>query len=266
MFQNTFFFQDFTIIEIVDILLVLLIVLQLFRSLRGSKAFNIFLGSLIVYLCFLLAKKLQMRFMSEILNRLVSIGLLGLVIVFQPEIRKFLIVLGKRSTIGRNNFITKFFQKNSLNKYIIEEEVIEEITIALRYFQEKKLGATLVILRPDNNEFDTNSGTLIYGNVSAKLLENIFSKNTPLHDGAVLIEKNSIIAAGVVLPISQSTELPTQIGLRHRSAVGATENNDALSIIVSEETSKLSIAFQGKIRMGIPLEDVKKELYDMMTS
>ncbi|KXK43934.1 MAG: membrane protein [Bacteroidetes bacterium OLB11] len=261
MIQHDFFFNDIKAIEVLDILLVLLIVFQLFRSLKGSRAFNIFIGALIVYISWLIVKKLQMPFMSEILDRLVSIGLIGLLVVFQPEVRKFLIVLGRRSSIGKNSFITKFLNYKSLNKYILEEDVIEEITIAIRYLQEKKLGAILVITLSNSFGFDTNTGHQINGTLSAKLLETIFSKSTPLHDGAVVIEKNMIISAGVVLPLSQNTELPSNIGLRHRSAVGASETSDVLVVVVSEETSKLSIAFDGKLQMNVPLEDVKKQLF-----
>ncbi len=266
MFKSDFFLSDFKAIEIIDILLVLLIVIQLFRSLKGSKAFNIFIGALIVYIFWLIVKRLQMPFMSEILDRLVSIGLIGLLVVFQPEVRKFLIVIGKRSTIGKNSFISRIFNYKSLNKYILEEEVIEEIISAIRYFQEKKLGASIVIIRSNMYEFDANAGKIINGVLSAKLLGTIFSKNTPLHDGAVVIDKNTIVSAGVVLPLSQSTELPSHIGLRHRSAVGASETNDVLVVVVSEETSKISIAAEGKLQMNVPLEEVKKQLFDVMSA
>jgi uncharacterized protein (TIGR00159 family) len=267
MFQESFgYFKQLTAIQFVDIALVLLIIFQMFRALRGSIAFNIFIGALVIYILWLIVNRLEMPMMSEILDRLVSIGLIGLLVVFQPEIRKFLIVLGRRSPLGKNGFISRLFQANTLNKYIVEEDVIEEITNALKYFQEKKLGAIIVIVRSERFEFDTNTGNMINGSVSAKLLESIFSKSSPLHDGAVIIDRNNLIAAGVVLPISHSAELPSHVGLRHRSAVGATEHNDVLVIVVSEETAKLSMAYQGKISMGLPMEEVKKEMYNAMTS
>ncbi|MCC7029655.1 MAG: diadenylate cyclase [Chitinophagaceae bacterium] len=267
MFQESLgYFKQLTAIQFVDIALVLLIIFQMFRALRGSIAFNIFIGALVIYILWLIVNRLKMPLMSEILDRLVSIGLIGLLVVFQPEIRKFLIVLGRRSPLGKNGFISRLFQANTLNKYIVEEDVIEEITNALKYFQEKKLGAIIVIARSERFEFDTNTGNMINGSVSAKLLESIFSKSSPLHDGAVIIDRNNLIAAGVVLPISHSAELPSHVGLRHRSAVGATEHNDVLVIVISEETSKLSLAYQGKISMGVPMEEVKKEMYNAMTS
>ena len=207
-----------------------------------------------------------MPLMSEILDRLVSIGLIGLIVVFQPEIRKFLIALGRRSPLGKNGFVSRLFQSNTLNKYIVEEEVIEEISEALSYLQDKKLGAILVIVRSSRFEFDTNTGKMINGTVSSKLIESIFVKTSPLHDGAVLIDKDNLIAAGVVLPISDNSDLPSTIGLRHRSGVGATEHSDVLVVILSEENSKFSIAKNGNLYQDIRLEDVKKEMYSAMIS
>lgn len=255
------YFKGFSVIELFDILLVLLLLFQLYRALKGSIAFNIFVGGVVVYVFWLIVKKVQMPLMSEILDRLVSIGLIGLIVVFQPEIRKFLISLGRRTPLGKNGMFTKLLQSNSLNKYIVEEEVIQEISHALKYLQDKKMGAIMVIARSEQFEFDTNSGKIINGRVSAKLLESIFEKASPLHDGAVLIDKDILIAAGVVLPISDSTELPSGVGLRHRSAVGATEHSDVLVVILSEETSALSVASNGKLSMNLPMEEVKKEMY-----
>jgi uncharacterized protein (TIGR00159 family) len=260
------YFKHITMIQILDIVIVLLLIFQLFRALRGSIAFNIFIGTLAIYVLWLVVNKLQMPLMSEILDRLVSIGLIGLIVVFQPEVRKFLITLGRRSPLGKNGFVSRLFQSNSLNKYIVEEEVIEEISEALSYLQDKKLGAILVIARSERFEFDTNTGKMINGNVSAKLIESIFAKTSPLHDGAVLIDKDNLIAAGVVLPISDQSNLPSNIGLRHRSGVGATEHNDVLVVILSEESGKFSISKSGNLYQDIRLEDVKKEMYKAMIS
>lgn len=260
------YFENLSLIEVADILLVMLLLFQLYRALRGSIAFNIFVGALAIYIFWVIVNKLHMPLMSEILDRLVSIGLISMIVVFQPEIRKFLIALGRRSPIGKNGFISRLFQSNSLTKYIVEEDVIEQISQAIKYFQEKKLGAILVIARSEKFEFDTNTGMMINGTVSAKLLESIFCKASPLHDGAVLIDRDTILAAGIVLPISDSNELPSTIGLRHRSAVGATEHSDVLVVVVSEENSKISMAQHGKLSMNVALEEVKKALYNAMTA
>ena len=261
-----FYFKHSTAIELLDILIVCLLIFQLFRALRRSIAFNIFVGSLVIYILWLVVNKLNMPLMSEILDRLVSIGLIGLIVVFQPEVRKFLVSIGRRSPLGKNGFVSRLFQSNSLNKYIVEEDVIEEISEALAFLSERKIGATLVIARSDRFEFDTNSGKIINGNVSAKLIESIFCKTSPLHDGAGLIDKDNLIAAGVVLPISDNSSLPGNIGLRHRSGVGASEHSDVMVIILSEETGKFSIAKSGQFYQDVRLEEIKKEMFEAMTS
>lgn len=258
------YFREMTWVQILDITLVVLIVLQLYRSLRGSVAFNIFVGSLAIYVLWMVVNRLQMPLMSEILDRMVSIGLIGLIVVFQPEIRKFLIVLGRRSPLGRNGFISRLFQSNTLNKYIVEEEVIDEICHALHYLMGRKAGAILLIARSERISFDTNAGKMINGRVSAKLLESIFEKSSPLHDGAVLIDKDQLLAAGVVLPVSDSTDLPSGIGLRHRAAVGASEDSDVLVVVLSEETGRLALATDGKLMQDVPMEEVKKAMYQAM--
>ena len=206
-----------------------------------------------------------MPLMSEIMDRLVSIGLISMIVVFQPEIRKFLIMLGKKTPFGKSGSLAKFFQANALNKYIIEEDVIEEISQALIRLQQKNCGAIMVIARSDKFEFDTNTGSMINGAVSSKMLESIFSKNSPLHDGAVLIEKDNLIAAGIVLPVSDSHDLPSNIGLRHRAGVGASEHSDVLVVILSEESNKFSLAMQGKLLADVSIEQVKKEMFNAMT-
>lgn len=258
------FLQDMSLIEVLDLCMVLLLIFQLFRALRKSVAFNIFIGSLVVYIIFMVVKRLEMPLMSELLDRLVSIGLIGLIVVFQPEIRKFLISVGRRSPLGKNGFISRLFQSNSLNKYIVEEEVIEEITQALRSLQQKQLGALLVFAPFDQHDIDGHSGLWINGRLSAKLLESIFMKESPLHDGAVLIDKDKLLAAGVVLPISDNAQLPREIGLRHRSAVGASELHDCLVVVLSEETQQFSIAKSGKLSYQTPMEEVKRAMYEAL--
>ncbi|HNB81025.1 MAG TPA: diadenylate cyclase [Chitinophagaceae bacterium] len=260
------YFQHITFIELLDILFVLLIIFQLYRALRKSVAFNIFIGTVVIYFLWLLVKRIHMPLMSEILDRLVSIGLIGLIVVFQPEVRKFLIGLGRRSPFGKNGFVSRLFQSNSLNKYIVEEEVIEEISEAIQFMQENKTGAILVIACSGKIELDLHTGKMIQGKVSAKLLESIFCKSSPLHDGAVLIDRETIIAAAVVLPLSDNIKLPEHIGLRHRSGVGASEQNDVLVVIVSEERGEISLAKNGQLRQAVRLEEVKQEMYQALIS
>ncbi len=258
------YFQKHGLLRATDIVIVLLLIFQLYRALRGSIGFNIFLGALAIYATFIVVRFLDMPLLNEILDRLVSIGIIGLLVVFQPEIRKFLIVVGKRTPFGKNGFFSRMFQANTFNKYVVEEEVINEISEAIMYLIKKKLGAIIIISNSNEYEYDTNTGVLLNSLISAKLIESIFEKNSPLHDGAIIIDRNTILAAHIVLPISDSTDIPSNVGLRHRSGVGATEHNDVIAIIISEERGSISISKQGKLYQNVVLEDVKKEMYKAM--
>jgi uncharacterized protein (TIGR00159 family) len=260
------YFKHHGLIHVIDIVIVLILIFQFYRALKGSIAFNIFLGILAFYIAYLVARALDMPLLNEILDRLVSIGLIGLIVVFQPEIRKFLIILGKRTALGKNGYISRMFQSNTFNKYVVEEDVINEVSDAIMYLLKRKLGAIIIIARSEKFEFDTNTGVLINGTVTAKLIESIFEKYSPLHDGAIIIDKNIIIGARIILPISESAEISSSVGLRHRSAVGATEHSDVLAIVVSEEKNFISISKNGKLYQNVALEEVKKEMYNAMIS
>ncbi|MEZ5047863.1 MAG: diadenylate cyclase [Chitinophagaceae bacterium] len=264
--RNDFFeyFKHITLIQCIDIGLVFILIFQLFRALRRSVAFNIFIGSLFIYIAWIVVNKLNMPIMSEFLDRLVSIGLIGMIVVFQPELRKFLVLLGKQSPVGKDGIFSKLFRANTLNKYYVEEELINEISEAFSYLINNHLGAIIVIAKSNIVEFDTNTGKLINGNVSAKLLESIFCKTSPLHDGAVLIVKDQLVAAGIVLPLSDRQDLPNQFGLRHRSAIGATEHSNVLVVVLSEETQKLTLVQPNAIQHDVSLEEVKKVMYQTM--
>ncbi len=255
------YFSDFTWLQVIDISLVLLLIFQLYRSVKGSIAFNIFIGTLIIYILWRVIHHLEMPLMGEIFDRLVSIGLIGLIVLFQPELRKFLINLGRRPTSGIFN---RFFKKSGLKKYIAEEEVINETMEAIHKFIKQKVGATLVIARTDKYQLDTNSGVLIKSLVSSELLNSIFSPDSPLKNGAVLIDNNQIIAAGITLPISDSQKMAAHRGLRHRGALGAAENGEVIAIAISEETQEVSVAKDKVLMEGLNLEEVKKLMYEAL--
>ena len=255
------YFQQITIVQVLDICLVVLVLFFLFRSLKGSIAFNIFLGALIIYGLWAIVLRLDMPLMSEIMNRLVSIGMIGLIVLFQPEIRKFLVNIGRRSWLGKNGALATFLQSKSLKKYIMEEEVIHSIMTALKNMAKENLGATLVVSRANKFQIDTNTGIMINGLVSAPLLESIFAKTSILHDGAVLIDQEHIVAAKVILPVSNDLSLPHNLGLRHRSAVGASVDNEVIVIVLSEERKTLSLAKEGVLHIDVSPEEIKKELY-----
>jgi uncharacterized protein (TIGR00159 family) len=202
--------------------------------------------------------------LSEILGAFVSAGVIAMLVVFQPEIRKFLLSLGDISISEKLHLP---FQLNISKRQKTKEEdrLVSEMLSALDNLSKTKTGALLVF----NNHFKlhdlTNPGVALHALVSEKLLESIFNKHSPLHDGAVIIVNNRIIFAGSVLPVSDSPDLPPRAGLRHRSAVGITEHSDAVTLVVSEETGNISYAKNGKIRTNLPLVEVKQLLTEIVT-
>lgn len=261
MFLEIGDFSGATWIRIIDVLLVGLLIFQLYRAVKGSIAFNIFIGALIIYLLWRLIDWLEMPLMGEIFDRLVSIGLIGLIVLFQPELRKFLINLGRRPTIG---IFKRFFKTSGLKKYIAEEEIINETMEAIHKFIEEKVGATIVIARTDKYQLDTNSGVLVNGLVSSELLNSIFGDDSPLKNGAVLIDNNQIVAAGLTLPISDSQRMASHRGLRHRAALGAAEHGEVIAIVISEETQEVSVAQDTVLHEALSLEEVKKIMYEAL--
>jgi uncharacterized protein (TIGR00159 family) len=243
---------------------VLILVYQFYRRVRGSLGLNIFFGMILIYLLYKLVKWLQLTVLSEILGAFVSAGVIAMLVVFQPEIRKFLLSLGDISISEKLHLP---FQLNISKRQKTKEEdrLVSEMLSALDNLSKTKTGALLVF----NNHFKlhdlTNPGVALHALVSEKLLESIFNKHSPLHDGAVIIVNNRIIFAGSVLPVSDSPDLPPRAGLRHRSAVGITEHSDAVTLVVSEETGNISYAKNGKIRTNLPLVEVKQLLTEIVT-
>lgn len=233
----------------------------LYQLLRGSIAFNIFIGMILVYIVWWLVQLLQMDLLSQLLTQFVGVGVLMLLIVFQPEVRRFLLILGNTTLKQQSNFLGRL-----LNRPLIVNEAelkadIRAIKSAILKMSRQKTGALIVISSNLNLEFFGGSGVVINADISQPLIESIFNRESPLHDGALVINKNKIHSASVVLPLSSNTELPSSAGLRHRAGVGVTENTDFAAFIVSEETGKLSYAFEGKLHWKIP-ED---QLEDLLT-
>ncbi|WP_143310826.1 diadenylate cyclase [Chitinophaga vietnamensis] len=255
---------EFRWLNIVDLLIVIFLIIQLYRLLKGSLAFNIFVGLLMVYAAYFLVKALKMPILSNILQNFINVGIIAIIIIFQPEIRKFLLVLGKKTPLSKDSFLTKLFLPDKFKSYKDEENIINEIITAVSRMQSSSTGALIVISTTYRVKFDTASSIPIDANVSAKLIESIFQKNSPLHDGALIIVGSKMLAAKVILPVSENPDLPTRIGLRHRSAVGITEHSDNLAIIVSEERGSVSYAQDGNLVQDVSLEDLKVKLYEVL--
>jgi uncharacterized protein (TIGR00159 family) len=230
-------------LDLIDILLVTLLIYQLFRVVRRTNAVSIFAGILMIYLLWLAVRVLNMELLSMILGQVIGVGMIALVIVFQPEIRKFLFLLGER--YGRRNRIVRkiFFPATILRQGLW----IEEVAVACERMAKARTGALIVIRRASEVDGYTDQGVVLDAIVSAALIENIFFKNSPLHDGAVVIEEGRIRAARCILPVSERTNLPSHYGTRHRAALGMSEVTDALVLIVSEERGQISLATDGKI-------------------
>lgn len=252
-------------INVVDFLIVVMLVYQLYRLLRGSLAFNIFLGLVVVYVVFFLVRYLKMPILSSVLKNFIDLGILAIIVIFQPEIRRFLLLIGKRTPFSRDSFFMKLLQSDRLKSYREEERMINELITALEHLSASSTGALIILAHSYKMKFDTAASTLIDGTVSAKLIESIFEKNSPLHDGALIIAGNRILAAKVILPISDNPDLPTRIGLRHRSAVGATEHSDSIALIVSEEKGTVSYAKDGKLYQDVGLDELKIILLNALT-
>ena len=236
-------FIPFTLVDFIDILLVSLLLYGLYRATKGTNALYILSGIVLIYLAWVVVNALNMELLSTILSQIISVGVIAFLIVFQPEIRRFLQMIGMRQK--QLQFITRIFssaQKEELN--------LTPIVDACREMSESKTGALIVIGQRSDLTLIIDGGISINATVSQSLLQNIFFKNAPLHDGAVVVEDNRIVAAKCILPVTQSA-VPKSYGTRHRAALGMSEISDAIILVVSEETGGVSIAHDGQLRRNI---------------
>lgn len=239
--------QDY--IFFLDILTLTGLVIFIYRFLKGSVAFYILFGLVILTLAGELFNYLHFRLLYDMYYQFSKFGLILVAIVFQPEIRRLLLVIGRNKFVNKVKALKRLFIKG--NTAFKEKNQIASITEALKYMSERKIGAILVIQQSGNLKQYRDTGVKINGEISGKLIESIFAKDSPLHDGAVIIEDFLIRTAGCTLPVSENDRLPERVGLRHKSAVGITEVSDAIVFIVSEETGKVSIAEDGRLTIGI---------------
>ena len=239
--------REFSVIDIIDLILVTLLLIELYRLIRGTLGINIFFGMLLIYAAYLLVKFLNLHLLTEIIGQFVNAGVIALLIVFQPEIRRFLLKLGKAGLGDREN-LWDFIRGNKKQKTRQHEQIAGEIISSLDHFSKHKTGALMVFFSTFKLNDFSSPGVKLNAVISGKLLESIFEKSSPLHDGAVIISQNKIVFAGTVLPVSESPSVPERAGLRHRAAIGITEETDALSVVVSEETGSISYARNGKIK------------------
>ncbi|NVJ88310.1 MAG: TIGR00159 family protein [Flavobacteriaceae bacterium] len=236
-------FIEFSFLDVLDIFLVALLLYYIYKLLKGTVAINIFVGIALIFLIWKITQALKMEMLSGILGYLLSGGVIALIIVFQQEIRKFLLMIGTTNFSNKRSF---FNQLKFLRSEINSEIDVDKILKACNSMSKTKTGALIVIERTNNLDFLVNTGDVMNAQVNEVLLESIFFKNSPLHDGATIIRDNYVVATRVVLPISDSTKIPARFGLRHRAAIGVSERTDAVCLLVSEETGEISYIKDGE--------------------
>lgn len=235
-------------LDILDILLVAFLLYQIYNLIRGTTAINIFIGISTLYLLWLLVKALNMNLLSSILGQVIGVGVIALIIVFQPEVRRFLLIISTRYIRNRKFSLEKLF---SFGEKELVEVNIDSIVSACSNMSAFKTGALIAISKRSDLMSFIRTGDVINADTSSRLLESIFFKNSPLHDGAVIIIKDKIAAARCVLPATDKIDLPPQFGMRHRAALGIAEKTDAVVILVSEETGAISFAKEEDIETNI---------------
>ena len=246
-------FLQLRFIDVIDILLVAILFYQLYKIVKGTVAINIFVGVIAIYVVYELVDAMKMKQLTKIIGQFINVGVIVLVVVFQQEIRKFLIYLGTKSFSGR----TLLFHRLMKNPDGEKKEV-RPLLQAAYHLAQSKTGALIILANQSDRSCYESTGDKIDAALSARLLENIFFKNSPLHDGAVIIEGNTIKAARCVLPVTEQEDLPAHFGMRHRAAIGITESSDCLALAVSEESGKVSLAISGKLYADLSREEMEK--------
>ena len=257
-------FIEFGLVDIIDILLVALMLFYIYRLMRESRSLNVFIGIMVFIVIWLFVSQIiQMRLLGSILDKLVSVGVIALIVLFQEDIRTFLYNLGAHR---RMKGLMRFFSKEKGKDQKEVKESIMPIVMSCMNMSKGKVGALIVIESAMPLDDIVRTGDLIDAAINQRLIENVFFKNSPLHDGAMIISKQRIKAAGCILPVSHDLDIPKELGLRHRAAMGMSQESDALSVVVSEETGGISVAVRGEFRLRLSAEELEgiltKELSD----
>ncbi len=248
-------FITFGITDAIDILLVAIILYLAYNLVKGTSAINIFIGLALIYFVYIVLKAFDLQLLTSILGKFVNVGVIAIMIVFQQEIRKFLLYIGSNEFLRNRNWkgIFKFNASGTQPQQKITLD-IDAVADACFSMSDTKTGALIVVERRSDLKFFINTGEVVDSGLTARMLENIFYKNSPLHDGAVIIHENRIVAARCVLPVTDKENFPAHYGMRHRAAVGITENTDALAITVSEQTGSVSLTIHGEIKPDLSKE------------
>ncbi len=255
-------FLDVGLIDIFDIVLVSFLMYQVYKLMKGSVAIKIFLGFLSLYLISLVVNAAQMQLLGGILGQFMGVGVIAVIILFQQEIRKFLLLLGKTSIFSKENIFQELiFWRKREGLYAFN---ITPVIEAAKNLGATNTGALIVFSRNSELMFYAESGDLIDALVSKRILLSIFNKYSPLHDGGVIIYNGRIKAARCILPVSEKDNLPAQFGLRHRAAIGMSEATDTLVLIISEETGQLSLARNGRIMHNLSTSELRDKINEYL--
>ncbi|GMQ24490.1 diadenylate cyclase CdaA [Algoriphagus sp. oki45] len=256
-------FLDISIVNMIDIALVAALLYQIYKLLKGSVAIKIFLGFLSIYLIYLLVRAVRMELLSSILGQFMGVGVIAAIIIFAPEIRKFLLLVGRSSFLSNDNIwrdILFFWRKKENSAFNISPIIDASKTLA-----GSNTGALMVISSSSELKFYAESGDILDAELSKRLLISIFNKYSPLHDGAVIIHNGRIKAARCILPVTER-EVPAQFGLRHRAGIGMSEATDALILVISEETGQVSMMKNGKVLHNLSFQEVREILNDYLNN
>ena len=265
MLLDIFGFLKFSFTDVLDILLVALIIYLVFRWIQDSSVVNIFIAIIAIFFLKVVADALKMKLMSSLLATFIDVGVIALIVIFQPEIRHFLMRLGSGTSLGRKG-------RALMNRLLGREEHqadssdVNEITEACRTMSEQKTGALIVLTRSNALESVAETGDRIDSGINRRLIMNIFFKNSPLHDGAMIISGRRIEAARCTLPITSRQDIPASYGMRHKAAIGITEETDADVIVVSEETGGISFGRNGNLQSISNINELKLLLGSSMSS
>ena len=243
--------------DIVDIFLVAIMLYQTFKLLKRTGAVNIFIGILAFIICwFLVTYIFKMELLGGIFDHVVSVGAFALIVLFQDEIRRFFLRIGSKRRGSIFRIFKRFFGNNS-NEKEKTDFVLVQIVLACRNLAKSSTGGLIVLTRENSLDFYAHSGEQINATINSRLIENIFFKNSPLHDGALIVSDRKLKAAACILPISKNQSIPKRMGLRHRAALGITEHSDAIAIIISEETGHISWAINGQLTVNVKPEQLE---------
>jgi uncharacterized protein (TIGR00159 family) len=253
-------FLEVRFVDIFDIAAVSFLLFQVYKLMRGSVAVRIFLGFLFLYLIYLLVRAIDMDLLSSILDQFMGVGVIAVIILFQQEIRKFLLMLGKTPIFNRESIFKGFWgHDENIN------EKVRQVVEAVKSMGGANTGALIVYSRDTELKFYAESGDIIRADLSKRLLLSIFNKYSPLHDGAAIIHNNKIVAARCVLPVTEKEDIPAQFGMRHRAAIGMSEATDSLVLVVSEETGQMSIAQNGNMLHNLSGHEITEKIIEYLT-